>query len=354
MDIFSLCNEKSIKAIYNELEQFRLQSGFTVSYEKTTLYRIGSLRHSNAQMYDLDSFVWSNQDISVLGVTIAHEDIIEKNYRTIVQKARNTLNAWTNRGLSIIGKVEVVNTLVASLFVYKMMVLPTIPRGTIKNLENMIRYFIWNGKKSKIAYKTLQLPKKEGGLNLVNFANKDKALKTTWPQILDQEKEYSQIVYGIMRCPTLGSNIWRCRISPQDISLLKFDSTFWKDVWISWSEYNYHSNFRIENQIIWHNSCVKLGKKTIFWRDNYEKGLMYIHQLFSENGFKPEQQLMTNFGLTRLRINNLKSAIPKEWKEFFTTPRILYYPLPPDNYQICLNETGLAKKVYSYFAGDAI
>ena len=78
MDIFSLCNEKSIKEVYGELQSFKRQSGFTVSYEKTTVYRIGSLRHSNAQMYNLDELAWSNEDINVLGVTIAHEDIVGK------------------------------------------------------------------------------------------------------------------------------------------------------------------------------------------------------------------------------------------------------------------------------------
>ena len=52
-----------------------------ISYEKTTLYRIGSLRHTNAQMYDITQVSWSNKDINVLGVTISHEDILSKNYR---------------------------------------------------------------------------------------------------------------------------------------------------------------------------------------------------------------------------------------------------------------------------------
>ena len=91
MDIFSICTEHSLKEIHRELEDFRLQSGFTVSYEKTTLYRIGSLRHSKAQMYNLSEFSWSNQDITVLGVTISHEDILEKNYSSIVKKARTIL-----------------------------------------------------------------------------------------------------------------------------------------------------------------------------------------------------------------------------------------------------------------------
>ena len=158
MDIASLCNEKSIREIQKELQNFKLQSGFTVSYEKTTMYRIGSLRHSNAQMYNMDEFVWSNQDINVLGVTIAHENLTEKNYHGIVEKTKSILNAWYNRGLSLIGKIQVVNTLIASLFVYKMMVflvpyefpycVVNVFYDIIKNIDNTIREFIWNKKKS--------------------------------------------------------------------------------------------------------------------------------------------------------------------------------------------------------------
>ena len=114
MDIATLCQERALRAIFEELDKFRLQSGFTVSYEKTTLYRIGSLRHSSAKMYDMTEYVWSNNDITVLGVTIAHENIVEKNYADVLEKAKSVFTAWYNRDLSLMGKVQVVNTLVAS------------------------------------------------------------------------------------------------------------------------------------------------------------------------------------------------------------------------------------------------
>ena len=149
MDICSLNNEKSIRGIEQELDQFRKQSGFTVSYDKTTMYRIGSLRHSNATLYAMDEFVWSKEDIKVLGITISHEDILQKNYSNIGEKVSKILKSWTNRGLSFMGKVQIINTLVASLFVYKMMVLPSIPNNVVKNINNWIRDFIWNGGKIK-------------------------------------------------------------------------------------------------------------------------------------------------------------------------------------------------------------
>ena len=262
MDIFSKCTESSLRNIFCELEAFRRQSGFTVSYEKTTLYRIGSMRTSNAQLYGIDQVAWSNEDINVLGVTITHDQLVEKNYQTVIQKVKKVLGAWQNRGLSLIGKVQVINTLVASLFVYKMMVLPIIPPNIVKAVESQFREFLWNGKKAKIALNILQNPKSQGGLNLVHLLNRDKALKATWPQILDQEPEYAQIVYSILRCKSMKGNIWRCSLAPQDVHKLKIRNVFWEDVLKSWCEYNYYSDRRVENEIIWYNSRMQTGGKT--------------------------------------------------------------------------------------------
>ena len=357
MDIFSICNEKSIKAILEELEGFRRHSGFTVSYDKTTLYRIGSLRHSNAQMYDLDEYIWSNRDIKVLGVTIAHEDLLSKNYDSILEKARTILNTWYHRGLSLLGRVQVVNTLIASLFVYKMMVLPIIPRHIVRNMDNVIREFLWNKKKSKIAYNILQNPKKEGGLNLVNLTNKDKALKATWPQILSNEQDYAQMVYGIMRCSSLKENIWRCRIHPTDVASMKFNSLFWREALMCWCEYNYYRNTRTENQIIWYNSNIKVGGKLIWWRDLYESGLIFVHQLFSNRRFKTIDEMQEEFSISVMRYNSLKRAVCKEYKEYFTgMDKLSYMPLPPHNYDLCINvfKGNLSRIVYASLMDDVM
>ena len=355
MDVFSLNTETSIKSILEELDKFRLQSGFTVSYEKTTLYRIGSLRHSDAQLYNIDQYQWSNKDINVLGVTIAHEDIINKNYNPIIDKARNTLNAWYNRGLSLIGKIQVVNALVASLFVYKMMVLPCIPKNIVKNVDNIIREFLWDKKKAKIAYHILQNPKTEGGLNLVNIKKRDIALKATWPQILLKEHEYSQVVYKIMKCTAIQHDIWRCSLKPEDVDNLKISNQFWKDVLKCWSEYNSYSNVRIDNQIIWFNSNIKIRKKPIMWNDLYKRGLKYVYQLFENGSYKDDNKVMIEFGLTKLRFNSLKVAIPNEWKMYFQdNTTATYLPLAPHNLDTHRYTTNLSNIVYKFIADDVI
>ena len=317
MDIFSLATEKSIKTIYEELDKFKLHSGFTVSKEKTTMYRIGSLRHSDAQMYDMTQYTWSNKDINVLGVTIAHEDILNKNYTELITKAKQTLQSWKHRGLTLIGKIQVVNTLVASLFVYKMLVLPTIPLQVIRSFDNIVREFIWNKRKSKIAYNILQLPKKEGGLALTNLKQKDQALKATWPFILASEEQYSQMVYDILRVSSLKEDLWKCTLAKEHVQHRKIRNQFWENVLTSWCEFNFTHQFRVENQLIWLNSYIQVNNKPIMWNDIYNRGLKYVYELFENGSFKSEQQVRQQYGLTVLRFNSLKTAIPDKWKKYF-------------------------------------
>ena len=357
MDIFTFCNKKSLDAIFLELENFRKQSGFTLSYEKTTLYRIGSLRHSSAEMYNISQVQWTNQDINVLGVTIAHEDVLDKNYKGIIEKTRQTLHAWYNRGLSLVGKIQVINTLVASLFVYKMMVLPRIPKQTVKTVENMLREFIWNGKKAKISLQILQNQKKDGGLQLVNLTNKDKALKATWPFILNGEEEYAKLVYSIIHCGNFGDNIWRCSLEPKDVKHLRIRNTFWEHVLESWCEFNYFYHTRIENQCIWYNSKIRINNKPFLWLDGYQAGLLYVHQLFQNCRFKTEGMILEEFGISTLRYNSLKSALPREWKQYFlNTQKQCYLPLPPSNYDMFLarKTENISAKIYKYMGEDVM
>ena len=353
MDIFSLCNQKSLENIYRELQSFYSQSGFTVSYEKTTLYRIGSLRHCNAQLYSMDQFKWSNEDINVLGITISHDDVVSKNYEGMEQKVKCILSNWQNRNLSLIGKVQVVNTLVASLFVYKMMVLPLIPKHFVKRFDNIVREYLWGGKKAKVAYKVLQNPKKEGGLGLACLTRKDRALKATWPKILNQEYEYATLVYKQMKCTALREDVWRCSLESRDVDSLNIRNNFWVDVLKSWSEFRSSSYTRWDNQLIWYNSKIRIKGRPFMWNDVYQKGLKHIYQLFQSGDFKTSKQVRAEYGLTALRFNSLKAAIPSDWKEYFRSiTTYCFLPIPPSVYDISLLDVNLASTVYKLISED--
>ena len=122
-------------------------------------------------LYDLSQVAWTNEDIKVLGVTIAKDNIIEKNFSEIIVKTRNILNSWTNRNLSLIGKINIINTLISPLFIHKLLVLEDMTDAMYKTINNEIVNFLWNGKKPKIALKILHAPKKSWRDEACKFKN---------------------------------------------------------------------------------------------------------------------------------------------------------------------------------------
>ena len=62
-------------------------TGLKVSYEKTCIYRIGSLQFSNTQLYTQKNFSWSDGSIEMLGVQISnHTSQNVSNYNACIDK----------------------------------------------------------------------------------------------------------------------------------------------------------------------------------------------------------------------------------------------------------------------------
>ena len=317
MNVSSLFEENSIKEIFAQLDWFRDNTGFLLSYEKTELYRIGSLHNTEAMLYTQNSIKWTNQPIKVLGIEVGYEeDNTLRNYTEIITKMTAVLNSWKRRGLSLIGKINVVNTLVASLFVYKMTVLPSIPTETVKKAECLIRDFIWNGRKEKIPLRTLQTSKRTGGLNLVNLDTRDKAIKISWIKILKDNDKMAHLAYHFLS-PTLREDIWKCNINTADLPMVmdKNQNPFWFDVLKAWSTFTFTTDLDKASTFIWYNSLIKINGQVFLWKKSFNKGLCYVQQLFSNGKRITSETAKEKFDLDIMRFNSLVSAIPERWKQ---------------------------------------
>ena len=67
IDMYLEGTKKAINAAFETIRHFETRSGFRINYEKTTIYRIGSLKHSNAKMYTAKEVRWPTSSINVLG-----------------------------------------------------------------------------------------------------------------------------------------------------------------------------------------------------------------------------------------------------------------------------------------------
>ena len=187
--LFLKSSEKEIKSVTESLNLAERNLGLKVNYEKTTIYRIGSLMRTKAEYYTQQKFCWDDPPVHTLGiiVDINVNRMIKMNMNPILEKAQGVLKTWNYPDLSLTGRVLVVNTFVESLCVYRFSVLPYLVHGDIyTELNKLIMNFIWRGKRAKINFNILKQPKDEGGLRLVDLRSKHIALLIQWLFVKDE------------------------------------------------------------------------------------------------------------------------------------------------------------------------
>ena len=312
-DIFSLYKQDSYNSIFDNLERFRAISGFTLNYDKTAVFRIGSLKNSDAMLLSQTTVSWTNEPINVLGVWIANDTqtTLKLNYEAIENKVNAILQDWTHRNSTIIGKIQIVNSLVTSLFVYRMMVLPRMPELLLNSIKQKVIKFIWKGAKPKISYDTLIQEKKNGGLGLSDLKVKDKSLKIGWIQILENDAKLSNIVYNNI-APDLKEKIWSCSMNVADVKYFFNDINFWKQVLEAWFEFKNISDGLTtpQQQILWLNSSIRINNRPFLWITPLRKGLLTVVQLVDNGRFISAKLAFERFGLDLMEYNAILSAIP--------------------------------------------
>ena len=119
--LFLMYTEACTNATLRTLLHVEKNTGLKVSYEKMTIYRVGSLKGTDAKVYTIKPIQWSDGDIEMLGVVLRNSEFQDNsNFNETIEKLKMIINQWVHRNATLMGKVLLVNTLMSSLFVYKM------------------------------------------------------------------------------------------------------------------------------------------------------------------------------------------------------------------------------------------
>ena len=162
--------------IFAAFENF---SGLHINYNKTKIMRLGLAAKTNARIYSKLPLIWSDGPVKILGMWIDPDiqTIIKLNHENALKKVEGIFKLWSQRSLSLIGKVLVVNTLAVPQFMYIMQCLPIISETILSNFQALVRKFIWSGCKPKVSLECLQQSTEKGGLNLIDLKIKDRSIK---------------------------------------------------------------------------------------------------------------------------------------------------------------------------------
>ena len=317
-------NEETLKRVIEIFKWFEQLSGLKVNLDKTEIFPIGPIKN-NYQIICPDLEIkWSTGPIKILGVEIYHEyeNTIKANYSKALQKIKYHLNMWKLRKLTYFGKIVILNTYVLSQLVYLMSVIPTPPPHILKEIEQNIFLFIWNGPRDKIKRHVLYFKKEYGGLSVPDVITKNKALKMAWIKriINDNPRTWSSFIYK--HTPIKTIDFWNFNLNKSDTNQIckKYHNHFIKDIISFWFEYTYKPLGEIQDcvkQQIIGNSLVRIDNKPIYIQSLLSHGPLTIQDFFDNTGscmafdrFVQTQNVNLNF----ITYYGIITAIPNEWK----------------------------------------
>ena len=283
-------SKDALETSLDVIGKFSKISGLRLNNKKTEALWIGSKARSQDIMFPEKGFRWQHLKIKTLGVwlSIEPELTVKLNFNEKKEKVRNLLRNWQYRRLSLLGKIAILKSLIASQLVHVLSPLPT-NHQAIKELNGAFYHFLWDGKPDKIKRNIMINDYSNGGLKMIDLFSFNKSLKTIWiKKYLDKtnlgkwklffERELGR--YG-------GEAVFLGNLNKTDIKH-HFSSTniFINEILMIWSEVNYTDNIsslqHYQSQPLWNNSLIRIDSKPIYFREWLANGISTIRSLMKD------------------------------------------------------------------------
>ena len=312
----------SLNAVAECMKTVHLNVGLETNYEKSSIHVInGTDIAQNARCAD---WVFTEQMPTILGIDSEQND---SQLFALIDKACTVLSNWRNRTLSLMGKVLIINVLIASLFVYVLQVVNDPPVVFYETFDNVILEYIWEGKKPKIPLSVLQLNKKVGGLGLVNMRAKVRSLKIAWLFRIDS---YIEKMTNLLIPSELGSLFWDCILDTNDLQsyINQGMPIFWKEICYHWFDFkkDVHPISVVSgDQIIWCNSLIRVNSRPLYDAQLIKNGLIYVQQLMDDDGaWLSKEYVAEQYRISWFRYFQIREAIASNYKCIPGKPSNLY------------------------------
>ncbi|MGL6064844.1 MAG: RNA-directed DNA polymerase, partial [Fusobacteriaceae bacterium] len=320
---------KSVKKAMEILERYCKGSGAKINILKTVYMQIGE----GENIQNVFPFK-EEENVKVLGVRIGKNERVMRDlmWDEVIGKMERVLNFWKQRGLTLKGKVLVLNSLMLAKMWYVLGVTP-MPVCIGKRIKAAVLKFIWDSKPSKIAYETIIGDVKEGGLGLQDPELKKKSFRVkTVRRFLNGEhqaqwKEIMKIFLN--RCGNLniGLDILWMKLKQ---NLMTRIPEFYVEVLEAWGEFKINVCIKPErredilNQPLFLNDNVLYKGKELHFKQWINAGFKRVKDILYEvkEGFLPFHAILEEVKAVEEDINvrslenqyeQVKEAIPEQW-----------------------------------------
>ncbi|KAJ0907507.1 putative RNA-directed DNA polymerase [Helianthus annuus] len=254
--LFSRGDQRSVKVIMEAINLFKDMSGLVPSMGKSTIFFGNVPDHVKHSIRSIMSFDDGVLPVRYLGVPLISSRLQYKDCKKLVENMEVRITDWRNKSLSFAGRLQLIRSVLSSLHVYWASVF-ILPKRIIKELEDRMKRFLWaqgddiKGK-AKVKWKSVCVPKHEGGLGICRVADMNNALMTAhiWSVFTHRESLWVRWIHSYR---LQGRSFW-------DVPVKSNITWSWRKMLSLRSHIRNH---------VWTN--VGNGKTTFVWFDKWDE-----------------------------------------------------------------------------------
>lgn len=287
---------QNILEIFNCFGKF---SGYRINWSKSSLLPL----NKKAQSMQITTDIPITNQITYLGILIQSDlkEIVHINYDKVFQKLKTDIDRWRTLPASLQSRVSTVkmNILPRVNFLSAMIPLPPSSKWW-KNLDSLIRTFLWNGKQPKLKLATLQRTKMEGGLSLPNFELYHKAFQLravkTWfnTMIPTPCREIEEAIVKPIRLEDVlfsGLSLKYCKQSFGPIITNTINTFKTVEKLLS-----YDNKWHLQTPL-WRNRNIKCGSEPFTSEQWSKQGIRTLADIWDDNGMLSFQNIAVSFNV---------------------------------------------------------
>lgn len=180
--IFSKADYNSVSAIKSTLDLFQSISGLKPNLQKSMAFTSGVNSQVQAGIARILGMQLGSLPIKYFGVPLTVGKLSHANCLPLLNRLSIKVNSWACKVLSYGGRVLLTNTVLIAICRYWTASL-FLPRKTIKEIERILKGFLWGStRKAKIKWSTICQPKEKGGIEINDIAlmNNGYIMKNLW------------------------------------------------------------------------------------------------------------------------------------------------------------------------------
>ena len=341
--------------LFVTLKFFSRFSGLRVNDEKTELFAIGPQKLVREEFYHKVC-----TSIKILGIYFDyHKPTRESsNFNSILKSIQKTLNMWKWRGLTLLGRIQIVKTFAIPKFMYKASLI-SISDDLIKDVNKLLYGFIWRGN-DKIKRTALINDIENGGLKMLDIQSMILSQRIiTLKRYIEEYSNPWKTILDTFLGEVGGKFILHCNFGTRKLPIYLPD--FYKECLEAWSDLNTTnvvSYDDVMNQTIWNNKHILIEKRSCFIKCLVDNGILKIGDLISNTGRFLESEKILRLQLSPIlyfKLMGVINAIPNEWRLIIRQSQQHIYSPSSDTIQINIDGINInllkvnSKMIYNEF-----